>query len=118
MIPVSDTDEEDVPVINSLDIKLLLQEQSSIPITMGTDEPTPPSDKDKEDSLIVFLDRDQEPSFKKQEMEDVEMLEELDSSWEDRQRLTDSWYGIKKELEECVPDDDNGDICVQGLLNV
>ena len=50
-------------------------------------------------------------------MENVEMLEEVDSPWEDGQRLTDSWYGIKKEPEETVPDDGNN-LCVQGLLNL
>ena len=111
VIPISDTDEEDVPLINSMNIKLL-QEQPTIQTTTGKDEATPPSDKDKDDSVIPIHDRDQEKE------EDFEMFEESDSFWEDGQRLIDSWYGIKKVPGESVPDDDNDDICVQGLLNV
>ena len=46
------------------------------------------------------------------------MLEYSDSFWEDGQRLTDSWYGIKKPTGASVLDDDDDDVCVQGLLKV
>ena len=37
------------------------------------------------------------------------MFEDSDSFWEDGQRLTDSWYGIKKVPGEPVPNDDKSD---------
>ena len=77
MIPVSDTEEEeDVPLINSPDI-MSVQEQPAIPETTG--QPTPPSEKGKEDRVITILDSDRDKE------EDFEMLEYSDSFWEDRQ---------------------------------
>ena len=111
VIPILDTDEEDVPLINSLDIKLL-QEKLTSQTSTGKDEPTPPSDKDKDDSVIPNHDHDQEKK------DDIEMFEESDSFWEDGERLTDSCYGIKNVPVESVPDDDNDETCVQGLINL
>ena len=59
VIPILDTDEEDVHLINSLGIKLL-QEQPTIQTNSSKDEATPPSDKDKDDSVIPIHDRNQE----------------------------------------------------------
>ena len=51
------------------------------------------------------------------------MLEYSESFGEDGQRLTDSWYRIKKTVGESVQNDDDDndiddDICVEGLLNM
>ena len=87
VIPVSGMEEEeDVPLINSLDI-MLVQEQPAIPETTG--QPTPPSEKSEEHRVITILDSNRDKE------EDFEMFEYSDSFGEDRQRLTDSWYGIK-----------------------
>ena len=89
VIPVSDTEEEeDVPLINSLDI-MSVQEQPTIPETMG--QPTPPSEKSEEYRVITILDSDcnkeeEEEEEDKEEEEGFEMLEYSDSFWEDGQR--------------------------------
>ena len=112
MIPVLDTgEEEDVPLINSLDI-MSVQEQPAIPETTG--QPTQTPEKSEEDRLITIFDSDHD-----KEEEDFEMLEYSDSFWENGQRLTDSWYEIKNPTGEFIlDDDDDDDICAQGLLNV
>ena len=82
VIPVSDTEEENVPVINSLDI-MSVQEKPAIPETTG--QPTQPAEKSKEDRVITVPNSDHN-----KEEEDFEMLEYSESFWEDGQRLTDS----------------------------
>ena len=95
VIPVSDTEEEeDVPIINSLDI-MSVQEQQTVPETTG--QPTQPTEKSVEDRVITVPD-----SHSDKQEEDLDMSEYSDSFWEDGQRLIDSWYGIKKPSGETV----------------
>ena len=80
----TEEEEEDVPLINSLDI-MSVQEQAAIPETTG--QPTQPAEKSEKDRVITVLDSDRD----KEEEDDFEMLEYSESFWEDGQRLTDSW---------------------------
>ena len=96
---VSDKDEEDFPAINSLDIAPLEEQKSTseedVPVINSQDIKLPEewmstqTGKSGKDTIIIIQDSDREK-------DDFEMHEESDSFWKDGQRLTDTWYGIKK----------------------
>ena len=118
---VSDTDEEDFPAINSLNIAPQEEQRStseedvsvinSQDIKLPEERMSTQTGKSGEDTIITVQDSDREK-------DDFEMYEESDSFWEDSRRLTDSWYGIKKITGETVPDDSYDEMCLQALLNV